>query len=198
MQFTQIVRTKLIRGYSFSGIIRNVNFFHTNLEVFTDGLIYCWEMVDLPMFAAKLKSGKVATSVSEDQPLSIHGIGSFFFSDAQWAHTPDSLLEFVESLIKDLNPQQENLHDCHGRDTLEVNGVRYAAVGHGNPRPWKPDGPINPFLSGKYGRQVTHFQFEEGALYLVNVSLFEDSTVRITGLPGGESIVSLMTIFASS
>ena len=190
MNLTQIVRTKLIRGYAFSGIIHNGSFFHTNLEVFSDGLIYCWEMVDLPMFRSKLGSGWVVTSVPDSEALHIHGIGNLRFSDAKWKHTPDSLMQFIESVLKDLNPRLENLHDCHGRKTEVVNGVRYAVQGHGDPQPWKPDGPINPFLSGSYGRRVTHFRAVEDVLYLVAICLFEDETVRISGLPGGESLMS--------
>ncbi len=190
VNLTQLVRTKLIRGYAFSGVIHNGSYFHTSLEVFSDGLIYCWEMVDLAMFSAKLDSGWVVTSVPDGEPLHIHGIGNLCFADAEWTHTPDSLMGFIKSLIHDLNPRGENLHDCHGRHTEEVNGVRYAAVSHGNPRPWKPDGPINPFLSGDYGREVTHFRLANGALHLVRASLFPDETVRISGLPSGESVVS--------
>lgn len=190
VNLTQLVRTKLIRGYAFSGAIHNGSFFHTSLEVFSDGLIYCWEMVDLPMFNGKLASGWVVTSVPDGEPLHIHGIGVICFSDAKWTHTPDSLTGFIESLISDLNPRAENLHDCHGRDTEEVNGMRYAAVSHGNPRPWKPDGPISPLLSGEYGKEITHFRVANGELHLVRASLFQDDTVRISGLPDGESVTS--------
>lgn len=191
MNLTQLVRTKLIRGYAFSGVIHNGgSYFHTSLEVFSDGLIHCWEMVDLPLFKAKLASRWVVTSVPKNKPMHLHGIGNLCFSHAEWTHTPESLTAFIESLIQDLNPRGENLHDCHGRDTEIVNGVRYAALSHGNPRPWKPKGALNPFLSGDYGKEILHFRQEGGALHLVRLTLFPDDTVRISGLPSGEAMVS--------
>jgi len=50
MRLASICRTKEIRGYEFPGIIHNGSYFLTDLQVFADGLINCWEMVDLPMF----------------------------------------------------------------------------------------------------------------------------------------------------
>src|SRR6266496_1240622 len=113
MNLSQICRTKEIRGYAFPGIIHNGSYFHTDLEVFADGLIFCWEMVDLSMFIAKLRSGWVVTSIPDGKPLNIHGIGTLSFSAPAWAHTSKSLISFIRATIKELNPRLENLYDCH-------------------------------------------------------------------------------------
>lgn len=70
MKLASICRTKEIRGYEFPGIIHNSSYFLTGLQVFADGLINCWEMVDLPMFI----NGSV---------LSIVSLG--FLGNAQWS-----------------------------------------------------------------------------------------------------------------
>lgn len=181
MKLASICRTKEIRGYEFPGIIHNSSYFLTGLQVFADGLINCWEMVDLPMFKAKLRRGWVVTSIPDGEELSIHGIGSVAVISPTWAHSPKGLVKFIQDAVKTLNPRMENLHDCHGRDTEEVNGVRYAAVNTDNPRPWKTDQPISPLVRGMFGDSLRHFQVRDGLLHLVTIQLFKDDSAKIFG-----------------
>jgi hypothetical protein len=188
MTLSSICRTKEIRGYEFPGIIHNGSYFLTDLQVFADGLVNCWEMVDLPMFKRKLGQGWVVTSIPEGASLSIHGIGSVRVGFPEWQHTPKTIVKFVREVVKTLNPRMENLHDCHGRDTEEVNGVRYAAVSRGNPRPWKTDEPISPLVRGHFGQSLRHFRLRDGVYHLVTVHLFKDDSVIIYGAGEPESL----------
>jgi hypothetical protein len=181
MKRALICRTKEIRGNEIPGIIHNGSYFLTQLQVFADGLINCWEMVDLPMFKEKLRCGWVVTSIPDGAKLNIHGIGSVEVISPVWKYTPNSLVEFVQETIKTLNPRLENLHDCHGRDTEEINGVRYAAVNTDNPRPWKTDQPISPLVRGMFGGSLRHFQVSSGVLHLVTIQLFKDDSAVIFG-----------------
>lgn len=181
MKLSSICRTKEIRGFEFPGIIHNGGYFLTDLQVFADGLVNCWEMVDLPMFKRKLGQGWVVTTIPEYASLNIHGVGSVRVISPKWEHTPKTIVKFVQEVIKALNPRMENLHDCHGRDIEEVNGVRYAAVSTGNPRPWKTDKPISPLVSGDYGDSLRHFRLRDGVYHLVTIHLFKDDSVIIYG-----------------
>lgn len=181
MNLSSICRTKEIRGFEFPGIIHNGGYFLTNLQVFADGLVNCWEMVDLPMFERKLGQGWVVTSIPEGAFLSIHGMGSVQVVSPDWEYTPKSIVKFVREVVKELNPRMENLYDCHGRDTEEVNGVRYAAVSMDNPRPWKTDQPISPLVRGMFGGSLHHFMLRDGVYHLVAVHLFKDDSVIIYG-----------------
>ena len=181
MTLGSICRTKEIRGHEFPGIIHNGGYFLTELHVFADGLINCWQMVDLPIFKEKLRRGWVVTVIPDDCELSIHGIGDVAVKSPTWAHTPQSLVKFIQDIVKTLNPRMENLYDCHNRDTEEVNGVRYAAVNTDNPRPWKTDQPISPLVRGVFGGSLRHFQVREGTLRLVTIQLFRDDSAVIFG-----------------
>lgn len=181
MTLASICRTKEIRGHEIPGIIHNGSYFLTELQIFADGLINCWEMVDLPMFKEKLRRGWVVTSIPDGSELSIHGIGNVQVSSATWAHTTKSLVKFVQETIQKLNPRLENLYDCHGRDTEVVNGVRYAAVNTDNPRPWKTDQPISPLGYGTFGSSLRHFQVRNGTPYLVTIQIFRDDSAVIFG-----------------
>jgi len=194
MRLASICRTKEIRGYEFPGIIHNGSYFLTDLQVFADGLINCWEMVDLPMFKEKLRRGWVVPSIPDGEDLSIHGVGSVAVVSPNWTHNAASLIGFIQDIVKALNPRMENLHACHGRDTEEINGVRYATVNTDNPRPWKTDQPISPLVRGLFGESLRHFQVRDGSLRLVTVQLFKDDAVKIfgTGEPQTISFASLM------
>jgi hypothetical protein len=181
MTWASICRTKEIRGHEIPGIIHNGSYFLTELQVFADGLINCWEMVDVSMFKEKLRRGWVVTTIPDGGELSIHGIGSVAVTSASWRHTPNSLAKFVQDIIKTLNPRMENLYDCHGRDTEEINGVRYAAVNTDNPRPWKTDRPISPLVHGMFGGSLRHFLIRDGTPYLVTIQLFKDDSAVIFG-----------------
>src|SRR2546425_394844 len=103
-------------GQEFPGIIHNGSYFLTELQVFADGLINCWEMVDLPMFKEKLRRGWVVTSIPDGSELSIHGIGSVAVTSVAWVHTPKSLVKFVQDIVKTLNPSRRELRSrpIHG------------------------------------------------------------------------------------
>ena len=57
--FTTITRTEILEGFSIPGIIHNMQYHFTDLQGYSDGLISCWEMVDLSMFKDKLNKGWV-------------------------------------------------------------------------------------------------------------------------------------------
>src|SRR5690349_4973972 len=104
MTLAAICRTKEIRGYEFPGIIHNGSYFLMELQVFADGLINCWQMVDLPMLKTKLQRGWVVTSIPDGAELSIHGIGNVKVTSAAWVHTPHTLIKFIQDTVKTLNP----------------------------------------------------------------------------------------------
>jgi hypothetical protein len=110
----KVSRTRRLQGCAFPALIRNGAYFLTDLEVFEDGVVNCWEMVDLSMFRHKLESGWVVTSIPEGKELSHHGLGSFDVLEPQWTHSPRTLLAHVDRLVSELNPGRENLFDCHG------------------------------------------------------------------------------------
>jgi hypothetical protein len=183
MNLASICRTKEIRGYEFPGIIHNANYYLTDLQVFADGLVNCWQMVDLPMFKEKLRKGWVVTSIPHGAELSIHGIGSVNVAEPDWAHTPKSLVSFIEGVVKSLNPSLENLYDCHGRDAELIGRVRYAAVNTDNPRPWKTNEPITPLVRGVFGDSLRHFEVRHSSFHLVTIQLFKDDSALIFGTP---------------
>jgi hypothetical protein len=176
----QVARTRRLRGCAFPGIIRNGGYFLTDLEVFEDGIINCWEMVDLPLFQQKLEARWIVTSIPAGKELSHHELGFFDVLEPQWTHSPETLLAYVDRLVSELNPSRDNLFDCRGSSTISVNGMNVFKLSVSS-TPWKE--PPRPFLQGLEGKSLKHFKKIDEQFQLVSIAIFKDDTVAIDGLP---------------
>jgi hypothetical protein len=74
MDFVAIQRTVKINGVKIPGIIHNFNFFLTDIMIYSDGLIDCWEMSNLKRLNDKIKSNWLVPSIPNGERLSLHNI----------------------------------------------------------------------------------------------------------------------------
>jgi len=195
-------RTRTLRGVAFPGIICNGgSYFLTELEVYEDGLIDCWGLVDQKLFQQKLDSGWVVTEVPEHESLHIHGVGVFEVLRAEWQHSPQSLASYVEDVIDTLNPTRVNLFDLRDKKYLSIKGARIAISEFGSrPREtWKYEDPEWPISGTVIGRTIRHFFQSDDVLRLVTIKVFGDETVRILGMrePIEKSFEELASDFSS-
>lgn len=51
----RIKRQKAIEGTRIPGIIKNGQYYYINLDVYEDGMINCWELVDIKGLEEKLR-----------------------------------------------------------------------------------------------------------------------------------------------
>jgi hypothetical protein len=187
MKRPTIARTVSIQGVTIPGIIQNGNFFSTDLEVYADGLIYCWEMVDFALLKQRIQQKWLVPSVPDGSSLHIHNVGDVCIESGDWIHDTDSLAIHIESVVRQMNPGMENLFNCHGRSVKEVNGVRYAWPEHGTSRACKFEEPFTPFANKVYGNSISHIVKVEDRHYLANIRIFEDGQVVVSGLPEDET-----------
>jgi len=104
MSGNRIVRTKTIDGVVTPAFIHNgPSYFFVNLPVYADGLVNCWELVDLPLFKKKLRQGWVTTAVPDGQEIHVHGLGSWTVVDGDW---PCSATKFFNR-VTELYPSDE-------------------------------------------------------------------------------------------
>ena len=81
---TTISRTEVIDGFSIPGIIFNLQYHFIDLQVYRDGLVYCWEMVDLNLFKKKLIRNWVVTSIPDKEHISIFSLGNWQIDKGEW------------------------------------------------------------------------------------------------------------------
>lgn len=109
-------------------LIRNMQHHYTSLVVFEDGVVDCWEGLDLQLFKQKLSTGWVATSAPVGARLSVFGLGAAGVD----AFEPELSLADVEArvmeAIRHWNPDLVGLVDLEGSADELKGKVRWAKL----------------------------------------------------------------------
>lgn len=101
---------KMVEGESIPGIIRNGNYFLTELGVYEDGTISCWERNDLKQFRDSIAHNRIVPAIPDGELLSIFQLGAFRIEKAEWLYNKDSYYNHIVEIIKSLNPEMENIY----------------------------------------------------------------------------------------
>ena len=185
---TKIKRKVEIEGISIPGIIFNLDYHIIDLKVYSDGIIDCWEMVDLPIFQEKLKENWVVTSIPEGSQISIFELGRWKIKNCKWNFDRQSYFDFVKSLVKVLNPNMENLYNMHGSTSMKVNGVNTSKLGFSSPEPYYVSSEIGVHKETIEGNKFTiFFRDEDDQFYLSQMSIFKDGLVHFNDIPNSKS-----------
>lgn len=182
--FPEIERKMVLQGKYIPGVINNGgHYFFTNLEVFEDGLIDCWEMVDLDIFRNKLDYGWVATRIPEGQKLSIHNLGSWTVKSGHWNFDKQSYFRHITNVIKSMNPEMRNLYNCYGKTTKTINGVNVSVLGLASGTPVRKEDPADYFSTTHKGDSFRAFLKTKDRVYqLANIQVFADSKIQLAGI----------------
>lgn len=177
-----IQRVMRIDGVVLPAIIHNANYFFVNLPVYADGLVDAWELLDRPLFEAKLAAGWVTTIVPDGEQIHVHGLGAWTVANGEWDLTPRELGKLVQKCVGELNPEMTNLYDLHGKTTRKVGNVNVSIMGMSSPCPVRPkDTSALPNLAR--GRSLSVFSREGNDCYLADLRVFEDGTAEVGRLP---------------
>jgi putative nucleotidyltransferase with HDIG domain len=126
----EIVRTTPVRpthGLAIPAFIHNMQYHYAPVAVYGDGLIDCWELVDLDMFRQKLRQGWVVTEAPVGGLVSFFNLGWGTISACNWQYSATDLLKRVEEGVDLLNPSRTGLISID-----ELAEVRYNSA-HGKP-----------------------------------------------------------------
>lgn len=99
----RIVNGHMIPGKHLPAFIHNGGYYLTNIAVYADGMIYCWEMVDVEGFIKKLKGGRVVTSLPEDAEVSVSDVTAFTARNILFRVPESEFLKEVLDVIEELN-----------------------------------------------------------------------------------------------
>lgn len=184
VDLTTITRTEVLEGFSIPGMIHNIHYHFTDLQVYSDGLINCWGMVDLSMFQDKLNKGWVVPSIPDGEAISIYNLGNWNIEQGEWQHTKETLYDYVYSLIKQLNPTLENLQNYNGSDSKKVGNVNVAKHSTTTALPYHYDDPNSSFRKRINGEKF-HFFYrnDDNKTYLAELSIYKSGYIEITNLP---------------
>ncbi|WP_432196616.1 NADAR family protein [Streptomyces sp. bgisy027] len=102
-----------IEGTWRHAFIRNAGtYFLTDLLIYADGMVDCWDLVTLEEFAGKLASGWVATDLADGAQASAHHLASWKFAEPRMSLTPEMLLGEIRDDIDQLNGRPDSTARC--------------------------------------------------------------------------------------
>jgi len=175
---TLVHRKKTIEGVSLSGIVGNMGYHYSDIEIYSDGMVDAWGLNDLSQFAKRFsaKSLRVLCRMPDGEALGIHGLGSYRVVSGSWTHTPESYLRLVNKTLGKLNPDLANVYQITQRE-IDLNNKR--RVIHAS---WsKPYRVTSEFGHVTEEGKKTHvFMVDGDRKLLVDVCVFKSGTVRIT------------------
>ncbi|AET60489.1 hypothetical protein HPL003_18735 [Paenibacillus terrae HPL-003] len=122
----KMYRNKRVEGTRIPGIIHNGSYFLTPIDVYEDGMVNCWDLVDLAGLIGKLESGWIVTDIPEGEHLSIFHLGYFKVTDAHWQFDAQAYYEYIVKVIKQLNPDFTNIYQVHEREKALMEKRRLA------------------------------------------------------------------------
>lgn len=106
----KISRQKRIEGTRVPGIINNVGYHYVNIDVYEDGMVNCWELVDLAGLKEKMKHSWIVSQVPDSEYISIYGLGTYKVQSAEWKYNKAGYLRHIRDTVKRLNPKMENMY----------------------------------------------------------------------------------------
>lgn len=103
---------RIIRGVSLPIFIHNHYYFLTDLHVFEDGIIDCWEHVDFEGFKQKIRQGWIKTSIPPGEPIRAFPLGVIETTRIHPNRTESELVKEVESIISEFQGEQTPAQIC--------------------------------------------------------------------------------------
>jgi predicted NAD-dependent protein-ADP-ribosyltransferase YbiA (DUF1768 family) len=92
--------------------IRNGGYHLTELFIYADGAIHCWEWVDLDGLRRKIEEGWVATSLKPGDRASVHHLATWRFEDPHLWISAEELIGEVADEIDQLNGRPDSTDRC--------------------------------------------------------------------------------------
>ena len=178
---TKRLATREVQGVSFPAIINNWTYHLADMFVYEDGLIDCSGIVDLPLFKKKVRRGWVVSEIPDGESLGIHHLGEIQITKAKWDMRAGDLVKRAKGIIAELNPQGRNLYKMYG-DPIDRSGKIPIPKIQPHKGTWKFKSPDSPFQQKITGGTKYCFMRDLDSIRLVQISIFEDDSVRITGL----------------
>lgn len=108
----RIDKGMLIPGKARNVYIHNGEYYLSQLKVYADGMIDCWNLVNLEEFKQKITDGWIVLALPEGAELNIHMLGSFTATGVMNYISPENLIKEVKDTIAELNNKPTSLELC--------------------------------------------------------------------------------------
>ena len=87
-------------------------YFLSEIEIYADGQIDCWDLVDFETFKQKVRAGWVVTRIPEGAHVDMLGVGSFVAAEVLSFVEPEEFIKEVAEEIEELNGRPTAAERC--------------------------------------------------------------------------------------
>lgn len=107
------VDDKRIEGTWRHAFIRNGDtYFLTDIKIYADGMVDCWDLLNLAEFAERVRSGRIATALPAGGRASAHHLASWTFADPQGRLDAEDLIGEVTDEVDRMNKRPDSAARC--------------------------------------------------------------------------------------
>lgn len=171
---SKIRRTKTIEGIKVPGFICNGGrYFFNYIDVYEDGMVNCWELVDLEGLTEKLDIGWLVPKVPLGEGISIHGLGYYKVVAADWQMNKTRYQDYIHDKVRGLNPSFTNIYQISNEEKKlwQERRVKYSP----SPEDFVVTQEVG--YSTEPGDGFTIFMKHRGRNYLVRLLVYRHDTV---------------------
>jgi hypothetical protein len=101
-----------ISGMYTLAFIHNGSYFVSEIRVYQDGMIDCWDLVDFEGFKQKIKQGWVVTMLPHNAPVAVSRLGRFTATEIKSALKEEEFIKEVADAIEELNGRPTSIDKC--------------------------------------------------------------------------------------
>lgn len=190
MSADRVFRTETIDGLVVPAIIHNGGHYFVDMPVFADGLVDCWELVDLAGFREKLASGWVVPRAPDGATFRVHELAEWTVEEGRWELDEEGLYEKVVGRVRELNPTMERLHDGHGLTEEIVDGKAVAIMRVAHEKPVRLIHPERLWPDRVRGeeRSVLVHDGHDGDYHVASLRVYADGVLELGRLSATETL----------
>lgn len=163
---------KILEVHHVNSIINNGgSYFLIDLPVCEDGVVYCWEYVDLELLKTKISSGWLTPKVPNKEIISKHHLAGWEIESSNWYYTKDNYYDFILSIVKSMNPNLTNLFSSKIQSIENRHHNIYTASKEQR-------------IDNSYKRKREHYLFKksDGVYWLANFYIYSNGSILIDGI----------------
>jgi hypothetical protein len=171
---------RIIEGVTVPAIVHNGSYFYITMPVYEDGSMDCWKRIALSDLSRELDADWLATEIPVGETIDIHGLGNYQIIDAEWEHTKESYIAYIQNVVRSMNADMAGLfkETPEQKRRFEKNRVRFGAKG----TPYKMTNNFGyDFMDGK----SSNVFYKSGESWRVAlITAYEDASLAIDAVPG--------------
>jgi hypothetical protein len=120
---------RMTLGRGFPNFICNFNYYFSMLNVYGDGLVECWYLVDLTNLRLRAENGWICPQPLVGEAVMFHNLGAALVAEAEWQRTALDLVDLATATVAELDTQSNACTKLEG--TLQQFPTTYYQDGEG-------------------------------------------------------------------